>query len=419
LVNTLFFSLSMGLWISARSWEQKKANSAAVWTAVGIMWLLPALAEVIEQKLRWPSLAAAIRVFSPSYQISKAKPFGIGMLRDSFWMSVAIVHGLGWLALWRTCVTVTRAWQDRPATPFGERFRDRWDGFWMGSRAGRESFRRRLVDLNPVHWLSARQRFGPVGVWVLLGFIFTVWFGMWSWIEAMSPGKGPPFWGIGIPIVFFAQIVLRAKTCSVAAEVLARDRLSGALELLLSTSLSLKEVAGGIWLTVRRFIWGPALATIVTGAVVFLYLTSDLGNHVDSRQVNVAWLMFLALTVSFLSDLVAGVWTSLWMSCLTRVPNGAGGMAMMRLLLLPWALFFLTASLASYFGFRRLFNEPENLFVVWFVYSFANSLFWMNYSKRKFFEGVRVAASERFLPPEAAGKFSWLPWRRKAAHGGG
>jgi hypothetical protein len=203
---------------------------------------------------------------------------------------------------------------------------------------------------------------------------------------------------------------------------LARDRISGALELLLSTSLSLKELSSGIWMTVRRFMLGPALVILATGLVIFLFALNAIQtnwtqpNYRDNGEFNAAWMIFLGLSILFVVDLVAAVWTGLWMSCLTRLPNGAAGMALLRLLLLPWVLFFATISLMNYFGIRRFFDHFQNVFALWFVFCLVNNILWIRQSRKKFYEQVRVAASERFLP--GSEKSWWKFWRKAESAGG-
>lgn len=408
LINTMFAALAFGLWISARSWDQKKANMATVWTAISFLWLVPGLAALVEQRFHWDALATALRVLSPMYQLQKAGPFGIGMLRDQYWLSVAILHALAWLAIWRACRIVPQQWQDRPQS-VAVGIRERWNQLKIGPRELREKFRREKLDLNPIHWLSARDRFGALGNWFLLGMVFCIWTGMWIWISAASRGKGPPFWAVGIPMVFLTTVILRVKTAAVSSDLLARDRLSGALELLLSTSLSLKQLTAGIWMTVRRFLLGPILVTIATGFLIFLCAINEVSIDLGDSEMEAAYLVFFGLSVLFVTDLIAAVWTGLWMSCVIRTPTTGGGMAMLRLMLLPWLFFFATVSIMSYFGIRNFFQEFRNVFILWFSFCFLNNLFWMQRSKRKFYEEVRTAASERFLE-ESVGWWKFWKW---------
>src|SRR5205085_4336968 len=104
LLNALFLALSIGLWVSARSWEQKRAMNAAVWIVIALLWLLPALSFAIRFRYpQWAGVADWVFTISPSYQQGHANPFGIGMIADRYWTSLAVTHALGWLALWRAC----------------------------------------------------------------------------------------------------------------------------------------------------------------------------------------------------------------------------------------------------------------------------------------------------------------------------
>ena len=413
LMNAMFFSLSMGLWISARSWDQKKANGAAVWVAIIFLWAFPAVAELVEKKYHWYTAAKTLRVFSPMYQLQKAGPYGIGMLRDQFWFSVALLHGLAWLALWRACRIVPHRWQDR-VPPISERLADRWNRWRLGPLGEREVFRRRLIALNPMHWLSSRDRFGPLGIWLILLIILAVWIGLWTWVKIVSRGGGPPFWGIGIPLLFLSTIVMRLKSAVLAGEVLTRDRLSGALELLLSTSLSLKEVSSGIWMTARRHFLGPAIAILLTASVIFLFGLAEANRNADPKALPIAHMIFFGLIGLFVLDLVASVWTGMWISCCVRQPNALGGMCLLRLLALPWGIFFTVMSTTAYFRLQFFSQSFPRVFGMWLFFCVANDVFWIIWSRRKFYENIRTAAAERFIPEES---ISWWKFWRKPARG--
>src|SRR5207302_17917 len=136
-----------------------------------------------------------------------------------------------------------------------------------------------------------------------------------------------------------------------AAEVIARDRFSGALELLLCTSLTIAEVARGQFLTLRRVIFGPAIATVIVSVLVF---GAGWGNETAAAD-KFSWIFALiGANVWFAVHLFSGFWTGLWMACVARLQTGAAGAAALRLLILPLVMFFLLVTATAVFRLRMM-----------------------------------------------------------------
>lgn len=413
LLNALFFALSAGLWISTRSWEQKRAANAAVWIGVFLLWMLPGLAALLEQRYGWLGTAMVLKVFSPAYQLQHANPFGVGMIFERFWTSVAATHALGWIALWRASVTLPHRWQDRPE-PVAGRFRRWWNDLRLGAPEVRKALRKRLLDMNAVHWLTSRELFAPLMAWVLVAFCVLGGIGIWIWLTFTIRGGNVPLWGVGIPVAAVIQVGLRMRSCSLAADTLARDRFSGALELLLSTSLTIDEVSRGIWLTVRRVVMGPAIAGLALAVMVYLLAAAD-------RSVNepaIGLLVLLCTSVLFVADIIASVWTGLWMSCCSHQANAATGLCILRLLALPWFSFFGLISVMSALKIGVFFDSFERVFITWFSFCMVNNIFWISRSRRKFYENIRVAAAERTQRPRAKSFWKRLRPGQRAAWSG-
>jgi hypothetical protein len=215
-------------------------------------------------------------------------------------------------------------------------------------------------------------------------------------------------------MVFGATVMMRVKTAVISSDVLARDRLSGALELMLSTSLSLKEMTRGIWMTVRRYFLGPAVVILLTGTMIFLFGLREASRDENPQSVGIATMIFFGLSGLFVMDLIASVWTGMWMACNARQVNALGGMCLLRLMALPWALFFAVMSLCAYFEVRSFAQSFPKVFSMWLLFCVANNVFWIYWSRKQFYENIRVAASERFIPPETG---SWWKFWRKPARG--
>lgn len=400
LLNALFFSLSVGLWISTRCVQQKKAANAAVGIALLFLWGFPSLGFYLFHKFGWAEAQRFLNLLSPSYQIEHAVPLGIGMITDQFWLSCGITHALGWVALWRASITLPRRWQDRPEVEKKGRWANFQRAINYGNPAARLQLRRRLLAINPVLWLSSRQVSTPYSSWIFIGVVLAGWVGLWATIWLLA-GEGPPLWGVGILATFVLYLGFRLRTCALASEVIARDRLSGALELLLSSSLTERDFANGIWQTFRRAVFWPAAAGVGIGmldlALMFYDRLTSFGQSPFEMEPVV---FFIGVALLFASDLVASVWTGMWAGCITKTSNGAAGLALLRLLVLPWFTMFALMTILGVFDISL--PQPEFYFVfgLWWSICFVNNLIWTARSKRLFFERLRLAAAERYQPPK-------------------
>jgi hypothetical protein len=400
LMNGLFMALSLGLWVSSRSWDQKRAMNGAVWLVICLLWVLPGLATATRFRYpKWAQVADVVFMISPMYQQQHSNPFGIGMITDKYWWSLGISHALAWLALWRACAILPRAWQDRAIMSARGRFKKFWEELRFGSPEVRALHRMRLLRISAIHWLSGREKSAPAAAWFFVLCVIVGWVGIWLWINAQVSGTAP-FWGVGIPAVFIMALVLRIRVSAVASEFIARDRFSGALELLLSTIVTEKDVARGLLLTVTRTFLGPAIAIVILSLPVFLGVLSE--NQ--ARDTTPVWVVYLGLLALFPVDLAASYWTGMWMACIARAPAAAPGQAIIRLVIFPWFFFVAIMTIGS---ILRLGNDFEfaDVFAGWWLLCMANNIFWIVRSKRNFYERLRICAAERYQP--SASKKRW------------
>jgi ABC-type transport system involved in multi-copper enzyme maturation permease subunit len=406
LLNALFLALSIGLWISTRSWDQKRAINLAVWMTICLVWILPFGAALLRTRPGWAEVADWLYIFSPMYQQDHASPFGVGMVREKYWTSFAITHGMAWLALWRACSLLPRAWQDRAMVPPTGRWKKFWQELRFGSPEVRRALRDQLLRINAIHWLSAREKFAPTNVWLFVVAVLIGWFGIWAWIRSITP-TGPPIVLLGIPATMILYLGLRVRACGLAGEVIARDRLNGSLELLLSTTLTERDVANGQILTMFRTLLGPAIAAVFIATCLFFGILPKIENANPNAEAQ-AVIVYLGLIVLFACDLVASFWTGMWTACFARNIHAAAGQAVLRLLVLPWFIFItamITCSLLGIPGGPRV--EVIDAFIGWWILCMLNNVIWIRHSRARFFERLRIAAAERYQPQKT--RVSW--WR--------
>jgi hypothetical protein len=192
---------------------------------------------------------------------------------DEFQWSILLTQGLGWLFLALASVAARNSWQDRPAGALSARWRQRWQQWSYGNSAQRAAFRTRLLNISPCLWLGGRHRLKPIFVWAFLGLSGCVWaWGAFKWRRDWTHE------GTYVATALLLHLCLKFWVASEACQKLGPDHRSGALELLLSTPLTVAEMLRGQMLTLRRqFLW-PVLAVGGLDLVFMLAGTRYLGS---------------------------------------------------------------------------------------------------------------------------------------------
>ncbi len=389
LLNTFTFSLAMGMIVSAGSrWPRKARAGAAilvllfgaVFPLVGL-WLTEAPGHAWGKHFFLPS---------PFTGLVLASDAGFRRMAPLFWHSQMVVHGLTWVALAIACWWVPRSWQDRPAAAQ----RGIWKGFWrfwsFGPERERATFRRRLLDVNAFYWLTARARLKPFHVWAVFAAMGAAWWCGWrEWRDE---------WANEGMYVLTGLILNTLLKCWLAAEAglrLGEDRQSGALELLLSTPLTVRDILHGQWLALRRQFLGPVLLTL--GLEVLLLLAVQHHNH-DSDSL-VLWLAGMFMLVA---DVIALPGVAMWFALSSRAPNRSTGSAVLVIMVLPWLGHIVTLVVMSLVVMTTgsNFDPSQNLLVgIWVSWGLLCDLGFGIRSNRRLHARFREMALQRYAPP--------------------
>jgi len=398
LADTALFSLAAGIFISALSRRRRKARAGAFFLLLLFAVAFPVGAGIILSLApsHRSSLAGYLLLPSPWYALVRGAdaPYRAGQWH--FWWSVGVIHGLTWLFLWLAARVVPHSWQDRPAEAWGLRWRERWRNWVYGNAAQRKSFRTRLLQTNPICWLAGRARLKPALVWTALGAVAVFW--AWGCARAGSEWFNE---GIYFPTAILLNSMLKLWVASEAGRQFADDRQSGALELVVSTPLRVKEILRGQRLALRRQFLGPLLAVI---AVELIFLAASLRRQSFHEQpLNpVLWLAGITMLVA---DLLALSWVGMWEAMTAKKPNHVTGKTVVRILLAPWALYIALAILAA----LLLEGDPSPLlpgwapdwvfFVgLWFVLGLVTDLCYTLGAAWHLRRSFRTLAFQRFAP---------------------
>jgi hypothetical protein len=103
----------------------------------------------------------------------------------------------------------------------------------------------------------------------------------------------------------------------------------GALELLLSTPISVRDILRGQWLALRRQFLGPLLTVIAAELLLILTVPQESDSTV---AFGMAGIILLA------TDLGALTWVAMATALTARSPNYSSVSTIFRVLILPWVV---------------------------------------------------------------------------------
>lgn len=372
LLNAMFFSLSVGIFVSALSRNERKSLFGTMVLILAptlipfcIVFFIVAVLELIqtpaELMLFMPLLMAnPIYPFLASLPLP-ALPF-ISFPTWTFWMSVGIVHVFSWLSLLVTAFILPMVWKDRPRAPKpakGLSMIARWQNWARGNFEQRQRLRNVLLGRNPFLWLVSRDRLKPGYAWLFLLAMLAVWlWGYWHYGQVMYD-----FYPL-VPTIFLVHCFLKVWIISEVSHRLVEDQRNGAMELLLSTPLTMQQIFRGQQMALVRQFGFPVLALCLIELWAFRHVL-PVGQILPVQAVLVA-------------DLFTLMWLSMRLSLTARSINEVLLKSLLLVLVLPWVLYFLVFPFWQftwrYFQWGRWRIGFSHQVYVWFAVCMLNNL---------------------------------------------
>ena len=327
LLNTMFFSVAAGRFVSVVSRDDRKALFGALFLVLLACfgpWLMTVW---VMDWLRYAQFS-----FEDLFLLMSPSPlFPGGIIAESiatgrtslpayaFTVSMTVIHAMSWVLLVLAASILPELWKDPHCAPLADRMRSRVEQLGYGKLAPRREHRRCLLDRNPFLWLTARDRWKPAYVWGFVGAM-TVMF-LWSYWrhERIMLDETVVGWFVMLP-----QAALKVWIAGEACFQLVNDRRAGTLELLLSTPLTPREIVRGQWLALRRQFAGPIMVLLV---LEMLIVPRSLG-----------WWLAILNPLMFVADAFALGWAGMWVGLTSRSTTQALTKTVVLLLVLPWAL---------------------------------------------------------------------------------
>jgi len=381
LVNTLFFSLAVGLFVSAFSRHERKAVGGTILLLLLVTAALPALGAAFAEYFNWPGQRPPLCFLlpTPGYTLFQAMTSG-----PDYWTSLLVIHGLSWSFLALATLYLPHAWKDKPAGAQAVKWRERWQRLTHGRTASRARVRARLLTINPFCWLIARNRAQLAMVWGFLIVVAAVW--LWAYVKWKQDWLEE---AVYVMTALLLHSVLKVWIASQASFQLAQDRASGALELLLSTPLTPADILRGQRLALQRQFALPLLLVL---AIDIVFLLTDKS---DNDWVTV-WLAGMGMLVADVITLhFVGAWAGLTAKHASRAASSAIG----RVMIFPWLVFYLAISLAA-LSLRNVLapigSEGSLLTLLWFAIGIVTDLGFGLWAWHRLRTDFRAVATQRF-----------------------
>ncbi len=407
ILDTLFFSLTLGICISAMSRSARKAVLATLLMLLLFTLIFPLCGGWLDYLNRPHRLTEALLLPSPGFTFAVAFDALYKSQSKEFWWSLGLIHGLGWIFLITASLVAPRSWQDKPAAARGLRRGERWGSWNFGEADERLAFRSRLLDENAYFWLAARARLRPASVWAALGIVACVW----AWGLARHHRE----WLTSFMYFLtcgFLNLLIKLWVAAEAGRQLAEDRQAGTLELLLSTPLSVREILRGQFLALQRQFLGPLAVTL---AAFLVFLPATLSDTLDEGSRALWVWVYVAGMVSLVADVAALHWTGMWQALTARNPQRAVMGSMARILVLPWlgmALALLIIVFAS--AVSQYEPQPTRLVALWLALGITTDIGFGAWARHRLYTEFRQVAAQRYTPPPGFWK-RWFHAEKPAA----
>jgi ABC-type transport system involved in multi-copper enzyme maturation permease subunit len=393
IVNSLFFSLCVGMFASAIS---KSSRMAISWTLLLLLVVCagsPALG-MLEWRLRnWqgsfvPEFLIASPVFS--YFAGTDQVFKRGF-SNYYFISVGIVHLFAWIFLALASFVVRNSWQDKPETVRSSGLKEKVRDVLEGDASVRYAFRARLLDQNAFYWLATKPRQNAFWSWLPLILAAIGW--IWGYAKMRDDWFHP---GLFATTMILLGLTTKAMVVAESSRRILQDRIIGSLELLITTPLTVNDIVRGQRLAIQRQFRNPIIVMFAIGFVLWLWGAS---HHDMSSNERPMWLWagFLAFIV-FFADIAALFWMGMWHGLAVKNTKHAFGSAAVPILVLPWVGLagVVTASEFLPREFRHTIQNDTVPMILWFVFSLATDLIFGIWARSRLLGNFRDLAAQRF-----------------------
>jgi ABC-type transport system involved in cytochrome c biogenesis permease component len=337
LFNVMFLSLAAGIFFSSFASSGRIALGLTLLFLFFITLGIPMISKEALRVLQLPQNggpAIVFCMFSPLSAMVAVMdvPSGTTKLWE-YWTVMGGLHGLAWLLIVGACWRTAKSWR----TGVESLRRAKWKARvarWH-ARIGNMRWRKRLLDASPMAWLESRRFFEAA----FLAALVCAAFGFWIF-EHLAGRDVWPDEGIAIGWAVWVHYILCLWIAVQAPRRLADDKQSGALELLLCTPLTPRQIVKGCTRALlARFGTVAAIMILLDAYSLYFCFTQEWPNRSMSIQDMVELCLCGVLVVPLQT------YTFIRLGVYQGLAQGNSLRATFKLIakvgLLPWALYIL------------------------------------------------------------------------------
>ncbi len=247
------------------------------------------------------------------------------------------------------------------------------------AREGRK--RLEALEQNPVLWLTSRRAQGQVYLWLVVGLagIFAFVSSLMAFVNHGQRSATEQIFGILFLSAIGLHLFLAFWVAAQASYSFANARASGALELLLSTPVTVASIVQGHFCGLRNVFLRPVLYLILIEICVITFGFGCFWKDFNLDTGTVLGFIYVGLLIPlFLLDLYAAGWFGLWMGLISKKPAHAVTKTSLFVLVLP----YLFCGLPCY--------------ILWPFIGILKNWFFIVYAQGQFNRRFRAVVTEQF-----------------------
>lgn len=424
LINALLLSISWGFLISSLFRSSVVTISMGLGAMLFVGAGIPIASIFIDEKLRWDGFADFVMIFTPVHtQVFAFDHGGRRKLFESFWLSLLINHAFVWINLRLAIYCLPRFWQETPKNRKSEQWRERFRAWRFGRGKQKIKLRTRLLNQNPLSWLANREQVSSFG---LMAVCFLILVGGLLMGLATNGGRTDELfasWAVALAIV---HLLIAFRMSMAATFRVAEDRRSGALELLLATEVSVKEILRGQMMALRRQFLGPALIAFFGGLFsialallvfaeelknndlfeTFIEIISRLGRPGANPELGFLFILLCSIQMILALNWIGLTWVGLWVGLREKRSGLAMWIALAIVYPPPWLLLICGIAAAGEGG---LLQDARVAIPIVMSCAWALGILHLalvtTWARKNLLTRFRAVAADRFMT------FHRFPWR--------
>ena len=318
LMNALFFSLTAGTLVSVLSFNERRAWS----TTFGLICLFVVVLPVLDATFSIPNFAA-FSPFTPFWLYAETRYLAApDLYRTSFWVTQA----LSWFWLALASFLLPRVWQKSESQRTSRRAK--------ADTAVSRAHRARLLETNPIWWLTSRHVYQRAWLWIVVTIVSVIGVGAFLASQNNTPALWTIF-GCAIAVHFGLAVWVAFEACSSFAEA----RSTGAMELLLSTPLNVRQILRGQHLALRELFLGPLVLLLAVETCLLIAQIYILTRSAGGAFPSIMLIIMLGFSIVwFALDLLAVAEVGMWFGLTNPKPTQALTKTVLFVLVLPFLL---------------------------------------------------------------------------------